>query len=65
MLTEFGFGLDLDQCAATGATADLIYVSPEIRPRGVAQRGRRVAGPHAAAAGFLRGESRASRQRMS
>ena len=29
MLTEFGFGLDHDQCAATGATADLIYVSPK------------------------------------
>ena len=29
MLAEFGFGLDLDQCAATGATADLIYVSPK------------------------------------
>jgi len=29
MLTELGFGLDLDQCAATGATADLIYVSPK------------------------------------
>src|ERR1043166_7860525 len=29
MLTEFGFGLDLDQCAATGATADLVYVSPK------------------------------------
>jgi DNA repair protein RecO (recombination protein O) len=29
MLGEFGFGLDLDQCAATGATADLIYVSPK------------------------------------
>ena len=28
MLGEFGFGLDLEQCAATGATADLIYVSP-------------------------------------
>jgi DNA repair protein RecO (recombination protein O) len=28
MLGEFGFGLDLDQCAATGATAELIYVSP-------------------------------------
>jgi len=24
MLTELGFGLDLEQCAATGATADLI-----------------------------------------
>ena len=29
MLGEFGFGLDLDQCAATGATAELIYVSPK------------------------------------
>lgn len=29
MLAELGFGLDLDQCAATGATAELIYVSPK------------------------------------
>jgi DNA repair protein RecO (recombination protein O) len=29
MLAEFGFGLDLDQCAATGVTADLVYVSPK------------------------------------
>ncbi len=29
MLTELGFGLDLDQCASTGATSDLIYVSPK------------------------------------
>ncbi len=29
MLAEFGFGLDLDQCAATGATSELIYVSPK------------------------------------
>jgi DNA repair protein RecO (recombination protein O) len=29
ILTELGFGLDLDQCAATGATGDLIYVSPK------------------------------------
>jgi DNA repair protein RecO (recombination protein O) len=27
-LAELGFGLDLTACAATGATADLIYVSP-------------------------------------
>ncbi len=27
-LAELGFGLDLDTCAATGATADLVYVSP-------------------------------------
>ena len=29
MLAELGFGLDLDSCAATGATTDLIYVSPK------------------------------------
>jgi DNA repair protein RecO (recombination protein O) len=29
MLGELGFGLDLDQCAVTGAIADLIYVSPK------------------------------------
>ncbi|MBR0894749.1 DNA repair protein RecO [Bradyrhizobium tropiciagri] len=29
MLTELGFGLDLDNCAATGETTDLIYVSPK------------------------------------
>jgi len=29
ILTELGFGLDLEQCAATGATGDLIYVSPK------------------------------------
>ncbi len=29
MLTELGFGLDLEQCAATGETRDLIYVSPK------------------------------------
>jgi len=28
LLAELGFGLDLDSCAATGATADLAYVSP-------------------------------------
>lgn len=28
MLAELGFGLDLSQCAATGTTADLRFVSP-------------------------------------
>lgn len=28
LLAEFGFGLDLSSCAATGATDDLVYVSP-------------------------------------
>lgn len=29
MLAELGFGLDLSCCAATGTTADLVYVSPK------------------------------------
>jgi DNA repair protein RecO (recombination protein O) len=29
LLDELGFGLDLKRCAATGAAADLIYVSPK------------------------------------
>jgi DNA repair protein RecO (recombination protein O) len=28
LLDELGFGLDLASCAATGSTADLVYVSP-------------------------------------
>lgn len=28
LLTELGFGLDLTSCASTGATEDLVYVSP-------------------------------------
>jgi DNA repair protein RecO (recombination protein O) len=29
MLAELGFGLDLEHCAVTGETSDLIYVSPK------------------------------------
>ncbi len=29
LLSELGFGLDLSQCAATGGTQELIYVSPK------------------------------------
>ncbi len=29
MLAELGFGLDLESCAATGVTSELIYVSPK------------------------------------
>jgi DNA repair protein RecO (recombination protein O) len=29
MLSELGFGLDLDNCAATGETTELVYVSPK------------------------------------
>ncbi|MBV8840413.1 MAG: DNA repair protein RecO [Alphaproteobacteria bacterium] len=56
MLTELGFGLDLEQCAATGATADLIYVSPKSgravsRAAGEPWRDRMLQLP-----AFLRGE---------
>jgi DNA repair protein RecO (recombination protein O) len=29
LLSELGFGLDLEQCASTGASTELIYVSPK------------------------------------
>jgi DNA repair protein RecO (recombination protein O) len=29
LLSELGFGLDLEQCAATGSSSDLVYVSPK------------------------------------
>jgi len=29
VLQELGFGLDLSECAASGATQDLVYVSPK------------------------------------
>ncbi len=29
LLSELGFGLDLERCAATGQTSDLVYVSPK------------------------------------
>ncbi len=56
LLAEMGFGLDLRDCAATGATDDLIYVSPRTG-RAVSRIGggewsdRLLALP-----GFLRGE---------
>jgi DNA repair protein RecO (recombination protein O) len=56
VLAELGFGLDLERCAATGATADLAYVSPKSgravsRTAGEPWRDRLLALPP-----FLRGE---------
>lgn len=50
LLAELGFGLDLTHCAATGVTADLIYVSPKSgravsRAAGEAWRDRLLALP--------------------
>jgi DNA repair protein RecO (recombination protein O) len=57
LLAELGFGLDLETCAATGATEDLIYVSPKSgravsRATGEAWKEQLFALPP-----FLRGES--------
>jgi len=38
LLAELGFGLDLSACAVTGATEDLVYVSPT-SGRAVTQKG--------------------------
>ena len=56
-LAELGFGLDLSSCAATGATDDLIYVSPKSgravsRAAGEAYRDRLMRLP-----AFLRSEA--------
>lgn len=55
LLADAGFGLDLTRCAATGATEDLIYVSPRTG-RAV---GRAAGEPYSerllALPGFLRG----------
>ena len=52
LLSELGFGLDLEQCASTGARADLIYVSPK-SGRAVSRDGRRAVGRQDAAAAGL------------
>ena len=57
LLDELGFGLDLSACAATGETADLVYVSPKSaravsRAAGEPYRDRLLPLP-----GFLLGEA--------
>lgn len=56
ILQDLGFGLDLTECAASGATEDLVYVSPKSsravsREAGEPWRDRLLPLP-----GFLRGE---------
>jgi DNA repair protein RecO (recombination protein O) len=65
LLAELGFGLDLESCAATGATADLIYVSPKSgrsvsREAGAPWRDKLLALPAFLGAGARRGHSAAS-----
>lgn len=62
ILQELGFGLDLTECAATGDTADLVYVSPKTgravsRAAGEPWKDRLFALP-----GFLVGSGEAERQ---
>ncbi len=57
LLQELGFGLDLTSCAATGATEDLVYVSPRSgravsRDAGAPYRDRMLPLP-----AFLRGQA--------
>ena len=61
LLTDLGFGLELDRCAATGTRDDLIYVSPKSgravsREAGAPYHDRMLTLP-----AFLRGEAQSNR----
>ena len=63
ILAEFGFGLDLGSCAATGTRDDLVYVSPR-SGRAVAPRpGSPTRIGCCGCRSFLVGQSRANRPR--
>ena len=55
LLDELGFGLDLAQCAVTGATDNLIYVSPRSGRAVSAEAGAQYKRTPAAAAAILAG----------
>jgi DNA repair protein RecO (recombination protein O) len=57
LLQELGFGLDLDTCAATGATADLVYVSPKSGRAVSAEAGEPYKGRMLALPAFLLGKT--------
>jgi DNA repair protein RecO (recombination protein O) len=59
LLEELGFGLDLATCAATGGTADLIYVSPRSGRAVSAQAGEPYKDRMLRLPAFLRGGSAA------
>jgi DNA repair protein RecO (recombination protein O) len=56
LLEALGFGLDLTQCAATGATGDLIYVSPRTGRAVSRDAGMDYAARLLALPGFLLGQ---------
>jgi DNA repair protein RecO (recombination protein O) len=57
LLDELGFGLDLASCAATGATADLVYVSPKSGRAVSAEAGEPYKDRLLALPAFLRGSA--------
>jgi DNA repair protein RecO (recombination protein O) len=59
LLEELGFGLDLASCAATGATADLVYVSPRSGRAVSAEAGEAYKDRLLALPPFLRGRATA------
>ena len=56
LLTELGFGLDLDACVATGSRQDLVYVSPKTGRAVSAEAGAPYKDKLLQLPGFLRGE---------
>ncbi len=60
LLAELGFGLDLSECAVTGATADLAWVSPKSGRAVSAAAGEPWAGRLLALPAFLRAEAGAA-----
>lgn len=54
LLSELGFGLDLEHCAATGACDDLVYVSPKSGRAVSAEAGARYAAQLLPLPAFLR-----------
>jgi DNA repair protein RecO (recombination protein O) len=56
LLAELGFGLDLSECVATGATEDLAYVSPKSGRAVSREAGAPYAGRMLALPAFLRDE---------
>jgi DNA repair protein RecO (recombination protein O) len=65
LLAELGFGLDLDSCAASGATEDLIYVSPKSGRAVSGEAGRPWADKLLRLPAFLRQSDRAWREAIS
>ena len=56
LLQELGFGLDLSECAATGADADLVYVSPRSGRAVSREAGQPYDGKLLKLPAFLRGD---------